>query len=744
MEELNITEPQADVQVESQVEQTPTGDGVSDYFNEVVKPANDFSTEQEFRDVIKNNPDVMKSYWEEVAQPRNDFSSFEEFSSFLNVGGVGKTQPPVQTNIGGAEQKPTTLKPATQSPLKSSGIQSISERLIKTPSSYYTQKVTEDITLPQARYVVSSLGYSMNDISNEELTDVLANKESYKSLGHMVDDVKGRIDQNRQRQAEEPVQPQGGRVTKTTKTVLGKEVKKEPMVMAPKDPFGFESVIQEVYSPERPKASYLQSYDNDQQATIDAEREMQWRKNLLDNPIDQRTGKIKTDAVRSQEKAAYERYKKDFDRLNQRSSKSLEEAKPIIDQYADALTDGVKWQSFKNKEGDFDAHKANDAAKKIAAQNGFSDDGPAVKYIESQIIAKAQFKEKQPEIEARYAEKEQEILSGLDADQAKVAEEFKGVSKTLAETNLQIKGLATEVSALIATEADPIRKQYELSTNDIKTGYDALDKDLQNQINQNTQLYNSGQRSFEEATQFEQQLNAQREELLNQTNIELGNQFDLLTASLNEVNSKYNQRYERQKNEITSAAEAKFQKEFQQFAKDKNLTEDAMIKLKAAYKDAYDATMLADKEKRQAFEKEIGEGFWRVPEFGKFARSIFGLDGEYFQTSYLLPVNTKVAGIAFENSLGTALEAIGNEMGFEAMRIGGRQMALSSDILAPKEDISWGDLTDWISFQKSAGNLAGSMAPGLLATAAATAITGGAGLGTVATMNQCRWHLKSI
>jgi hypothetical protein len=730
MEELNITEPQADVQAEVQVEQTPTEDNVTSYFNDVIKPSGDFTTESEFREFLSDKGQA-ESYFKEVVGPAGDFGSFEEFSSFLNVGGVGKPMPSVQTNIGGAEQKSTTLKPATQSPLKSSGIQSISERLIKTPSSYYTQKITEDITLPQARYVVSSMGYSMNDISNEELTDVLANKESYRSLGHMVDDVKGRIAQNRQTQAEEPVQPEGGRVTKTTKTVLGKEVKKEPMVMAPEDPFGFDSVIKEVESPERPKAAVLQSYDNDQQATIDAEKNMRdWQK-ISESPINPQSGELKPESVRKQERAVFEGYQRDFQRLSQRSTKSLEQAKPVIDQYADALTDGVKWQSFQNKEGNFDAYKINDAAKRIAKESGFSDDGPAVKYIEDQIKAKSQFKKIQPEIEARYAEKQQEILGALEADQTKVAEEFKGVSKTLAETNLQIEGLATEVSALIATEADPIRKDYELSTSDIKTGYDALDKDLQNQINQNAQLYKSGQITFEQATQNEQQLIAQREELSNQTNIELGNQFDLLTSRLNEVNSKYKQRYERQKNEIASAAEAKFQKEFQQFAKDKNLTEDAMIKLKAAYKDAYDATILADKEKRQAFEKEIGEGLFRIPEFGKFARSIFGQDGEYFQTSYLLPINTKVAGIAFENSLGTALEAIGNEMGFEAMRIAGKQMALSSDLLAPKEDISWGDLADWISFQKSAGNLAGSMAPSLLATAVATTATGGLGLGAV-------------
>ena len=51
MEELNITEPQADVQAETQVEQQPSTDNVTSYFNDVIKPSGDFATETEFRNL---------------------------------------------------------------------------------------------------------------------------------------------------------------------------------------------------------------------------------------------------------------------------------------------------------------------------------------------------------------------------------------------------------------------------------------------------------------------------------------------------------------------------------------------------------------------------------------------------------------------------------------------------------------------------------------------------------------------
>jgi hypothetical protein len=104
MEELNITEPQADVQADVQVEQTPTGDNVTSYFNDVIKPSGDFTTESEFREFLSDKGQA-ESYFKEVVGPAGDFGSFEEFSSFLNIGDVGKQMPPVQTNIGGQEKE---------------------------------------------------------------------------------------------------------------------------------------------------------------------------------------------------------------------------------------------------------------------------------------------------------------------------------------------------------------------------------------------------------------------------------------------------------------------------------------------------------------------------------------------------------------------------------------------------------------------------------------------------------------
>ena len=107
MEELNITEPQADVQAEVQVEQTPTEDNVTSYFNSVIKPSGDFTTESEFREFLSDKGQA-ESYFKEVVGPAGDFGSFEEFSSFLNVGGVGKTQPYLgKTQVG---QKEGSLK----------------------------------------------------------------------------------------------------------------------------------------------------------------------------------------------------------------------------------------------------------------------------------------------------------------------------------------------------------------------------------------------------------------------------------------------------------------------------------------------------------------------------------------------------------------------------------------------------------------------------------------------------------
>jgi hypothetical protein len=730
MEEIN-TQPIASEETVVET-QTPTEDNVSSFFNDVVKPGGYFATENDFRSFISDENN-SKDFFEDVVSPKGYFGTFEEFSSFLGEPPLGKEMPRQQ---GATQARPQEVQRLIQAPSQQEGkplpIGSSDTQLVlqglKTASSLYTQKVPNTITLPQARYVVSSNGFSTDDISNEQLNEIIQNKASYKSLGHMVDAVKGVVSTNRQERVAKPSNVQ--QVIEREKAIA-----KGPQVLAPtqeeKDPFGMQTVIEKISSAGPTESSILVNYDTYQQNAVNAEKNMMAWKTESEMPINAKTGEPKTPQQRSQEKAAYQSSLKAYQENKRLANQSLNPAKNVMSALAQDLTKENDWKNFVNKEGFADAFKINKVAKEIALKNGFSADGPALKYLESQIQAKVNYKKTEPEIQARFAPKELEILNQAKVDSEKAQEDFAKVSKTIAESKFQIDNIRKEIEALVAQDADPIKLAYDSDVieldNLLQQAYDVTNQALE----ANKLMFESGAISQQEAIQKENELIANYEAGVTQNQADKLQLFNSVTDKLNVVNSKYQARFKRQQEEIVRASESAYTNEFNDFVKKYNLDEATTKKLQDAYRISVNETLEVEKQKRLDYEKSIGEGFFKVPEFTKFAKAVFSADGgvlDVTDLAYLIPVNTEVLGISLTNSIGTALESLGNGFGIEPMRVLGKDMANNSDVLAPKEDVSWSSLADWTSLQKSIGNLAGSMLPSMVATAGATALTGGFGL----------------
>lgn len=108
------------------VDQSP--DNISNYFNDVVKPAGDFDSETEFREFV-SNPVKAKSYFEDVVKERGDFDSDAEFIEFIGLKPTelpGKQSPDfTMGNLVG--RKPSAQNPSSASQSKSAGLPSESQ-----------------------------------------------------------------------------------------------------------------------------------------------------------------------------------------------------------------------------------------------------------------------------------------------------------------------------------------------------------------------------------------------------------------------------------------------------------------------------------------------------------------------------------------------------------------------------------------------------------------------------------------
>ena len=225
---------------------------------------------------------------------------------------------------------------------------------------------------------------------------------------------------------------------------------------------------------------------------------------------------------------------------------------------------------------------------------------------------------------------------------------------------------------------------------------------------------NKGQMSVEQANKMYTSKEASdvREAAINeyinssQHGKQIKKDYNLYLNEVSSLNTRYNARMRRQADEIEKIYTDRYNEIIALAKKNYNVPPHMIEKYKQAYEMAYSQVMKKNASKREAIDIDAGI-------FDNFLRTTFKGLGEGIQST------------AF---------AVGLEDASEFGRLLADNFQTSDLNINSWSDVGFGNAKDRTKFAMSAGNILGRMAPGLAASGAIAAATGGAGLGLLPSM----------
>jgi len=620
-------------------------------------------------------------------------------------------------------EEPSTPQPTSVESKPPSALQRNEINGIRVPKYLYGMKA-EDFQDPKViRYTLTKLGVDMSEFTSDDVAKVL--ESDYTNAGDMVEDIAQTVIDRRANP--EPIEPQEeeGGLKQSFVTVQTKK----PLVLAPEkfdDIYGLKKSVNQIYEDSKdtqPNSStLLASYERDQQTAIDINKkiiENETKINDLKTGYSARTLGVTPKAEIDKLQAETEQLKKAQYKQTNIANQSLAKAQPILDKYVDGLTDGLKFNQFVRDDGTLKTGEINDAANKIAQQAGLSDEGVVVKYVEGLIGSRAKVNLAKPAALGIFEADRQKILDQYKIEKEQVEEAYKAPVDIEKQAKLNIQAVEDELNVFQTRENDIAEEKYKSTIKQSNEAYDAGQREYARQIEEQKELVRQNQLPANVANANINAIVAKAEQetaAINQNNLELFNQ---LQSQFNEIGTKYNNQYKRRQQEIIDASEKLIKKDFEKYVKqvgfDKK-TAEVNEKLKTAYSKAWDLALKNIDDQKIAKTEKLRDdaGFFDL---------IKGISGGTFGKSSTL----QLAYLTFNNSLGSSVEALGDGMGLEWMRLGGKKIKDATDLLSPAKVKSWSDLLDFGNVVQLSSQLGGSMAPSVIATAGATFLTGGAG-----------------
>jgi hypothetical protein len=706
-------------------------DNIDDLYNDFVKPNNLFNSPEEFRTFIAD-PQNAKDFFNDAIAPEQLFNNEKEFIDFIGVPEQGKpTAGQSQTELSSQIAGRSASKSLGGESKPPSGVQRNKLGGFRVPKNLYTIKA-ENFKDPKIiRLTLSNLGVTMSEFTSDDIATVL--DKQYKSAGDMVEDIAQTVmDRKANPEVEQP-QEQEERLKQSFVTVQTKK----PLVLAPKtfdEKYGLKKAVAGIV--ERSKdykptaSSLLATYERDQQNTIDINKKVRDNNAKIYELSNSTSGSAFSGGRDFTEinrlKAENEQLKKVQFKLTNISNQSLAKAEPILNKYVSGLTDGLKYKQFLREDGTLKSDLINDAAKKIAAQAGLTDEGVVVKYVEGLIGSRSKANVIKPVAEAIFEGEKQKIITQYKIEKEKVQDDYKISVDIKNQTQLNVKAVGEEINIYKSREGDLVVEEYQKVIAQDTADYDEIQNSYAEQIELQKELYKQNQIPFEEAEARIKEIAAQSQQdtdAFNQHKIE---QFGNVQLQMNQINSKYNAQYKRRQQEIYASAEKLIKEDFDKYIKktgfDKK-SDEVNEKLKKAYSDSW----------KSAFDNQNKEKILKTEKLKDqvgFFNMLSGLTGIGDEDNAFM----ELSFTSFTNSMGSSVEALGEGLGLDWMRRGGQYIKDATDVLAPAKTESWSDILDFGNFVQLSSQLGGSMAPSLLATAGLTAATGGAGLGMGAQM----------
>jgi hypothetical protein len=575
---------------------------------------------------------------------------------------------------------------------------------VKGDKSMWAKKVPANFDLKQARRFAAELGYSDTDLPTEDL-QVLVENSKGKSIAEAAALAKEVIETNR---ANAPVEQK----TPTRKAV-------ESTIPSPvKFPqqgenvgFGVESITEKIGLPttggvfqdyETKQAYNTKFQESYQKAIVEGDKDFNESLKILDPELYQavNSGPELREKVESEANIALAKFQK------------------VLDAKVDEAMSGAGWKDFIDH-GTASEAKLDEYAKKMAAENGVADDGFAKNYIKGQLRSRAQMMRLKPRVDAEFEVEKERILKRAGEE---VSKSFTSAEETKAEATLRINSLKDEIAELQQFDMVELEKRYSPEIKTIQDSWAATEMNAKMAAEQIQQAVASQQMDPNEAQMQLQQLNQQYEEQHSQyvkTITEVNNSF---MSELNASNTRYQQRFQRQQEEIATQANKKIEKDFADWKASSNIDDKTAAALQRTYSNLFNKVQKEDLEGRARAEN-------------------IALDA----LDKALPIpNAAAFVLSTGSSLGSSISAIGASMKIDGMETFGKIMQQKYE-LTPARTESFSDLMDIRNLSKLSGQLMGSMLPGVVATAVAARTGQGGGVATEMIMGGLAgWYAETL
>jgi hypothetical protein len=355
-----------------------------------------------------------------------------------------------------------------------------------------------------------------------------------------------------------------------------------------------------------------------------------------------------------------------------------------------------------------DMDKVDEEASAIAEKYNLPTDGEAWRLLKNKIKNQVAFEIRKPAAleklktnEPELYKKRQELFeSGFTFDDS-----------TYARVESQLTGLQAQYEQDAKNEFNAIDAEYKSKAEALNSQYAQLNAATEAKQGELTKLYQSGQidrLAYESAWgQIED------EKKLNHENYtkEFPSPEEYVRKS-NEINSKYNRKFDLQKKSLADKADAEVKAAYQKYASEYKEDPELLRQMNEAYSKAFE-----DAEK-EALDK-MGEAA---------DLSVIPLNRFYQSTL---------------SSLGGVFKGWGGSLDSKAFEVLGESMEQNFMMPAAKTE----GFKDWLNpqnLQLLSGQLAGSMIPSIAVTATATALTGGMGIVPLVAGGLAGWGSETV
>lgn len=417
---------------------------------------------------------------------------------------------------------------------------------------------------------------------------------------------------------------------------------------------------------------------------------------------------IESDIKESQRdrEVVYNNFLSDLQTKRNNNDRSVQKAGQVTDELISSMVTGDNYAKYTTSRGDFfdspvvDMDKVNDEAVAIAEKYNLPTDGESWRLLKNKIKGNVDYQIVSPEAKKVFNEK----YAGLANERQELFEAgFTDDNEILAKAESQLNTLESQYQLDAKNELAIAEGQYRTKSNQLNQEYKQFNDQLEAQQAELNRRYQS--KEIDKVT-YEDQFNKieqSKQDYYQQYKSNFPSPDQYLKIS-NEINSKYNRKFELQRQAIASKTDADLKSAYDKYSKTYKENPELLFKINEAYKDAY------------SIASQTRTAKMATPRYTPYVTN---------------PLSNFYASTL--SSMGGVFKGWGGSIDSKTLELFGESMEQNFMMPAARSE----EFKDWVDPQNAQllfGQLAGSMLPSMAITAAVATATGGQGIPAIVPM----------